>query len=126
MGVEFLTETDFRDFSNPGVTSRQLLSPHNSRSSRVTITHVMVEPGGIQPRHIHPASEQTWVALSGDGELLLDGDETRPFRAGQVVRFEEGDVHGLQVIGETPFIYISVTSPPIDFSDIYASKKPGP
>lgn len=123
--MEFLTEADFRDFSNPGVTSRQLLSPYNSRSSRVTITHVMVEPGGTQPRHTHPASEQIWIALSGDGELLLDGDETRPFRAGQVVRFEEGDVHGLQVTGETPFIYISVTSPPIDFSDIYASEQSG-
>ncbi|WP_151702255.1 cupin domain-containing protein [Nitrincola alkalilacustris] len=121
--MEFLTEANFRDFVNPGVVSRQLLSPHNSRSSRVTITHVTVEPGGSQPRHAHPASEQIWIALSGEGMLLLDQDETLPFRAGQVVRFEEGDVHGLQVTGAMPFIYMSVTSPPLDFSDIYESEQ---
>jgi hypothetical protein len=71
--MEFFTETLFKTLANPGVASVQLLSPHNSRSTRLTVTRVTVEPGATQPRHVHDASEQVWIALSGSGRLLLDG-----------------------------------------------------
>lgn len=120
--MEFLTEADFARFSNPGVTSLQLLSPRNSRSARVTITRVHVKPGAMQPRHVHESSEQIWVALEGTGTLLLDGNATRPFEAGDVARFTDGDVHGFANTGGAPFVYLSVTSPPINFDHAYADK----
>ncbi len=117
--MEFLTEDDFRVLSNPGVTSIQLLSPHNSTSDRLTITRVVVEPGSEQPRHQHASSEQVWIALAGAGTLLLDGQREATFAAGQVVRFADGDVHGFINCGTEPFVYLSVTAPPIDFSYAY-------
>jgi quercetin dioxygenase-like cupin family protein len=122
--MEFFTESDFTPLRNPGVTSMQIVSPHNSQSARVTITRVTMEPGATQPRHHHQSSEQVWVALEGAGLLLLGDGATRGFKAGEVARFAEGDVHGFDNIGSAPFVYLSVTSPPINFD--YAYKQKGP
>jgi len=117
--MEFLNPESFKQLSNPGVQSTQLLSPHNSASNRVTITSVTVEPGAEQPRHTHKTSEQVWIAVEGSGTLLLEGDATLAFHQGQVVRFQDGDVHGFRNTSAAPFKYISITSPPIDFSYAY-------
>ncbi len=117
--MEFLTEAEFKRLSNPGVTSLQLLSPHNSGSARITITRVTVEPGAVQPRHAHATSEQVWIALAGSGTLLLGDGQTRTFTAGEVVRFADGDVHGFENTGAEAFVYLSITSPPINFDYAY-------
>ncbi len=119
--MEFFEETDFMTLSNPGVVSEQLISPHRSASRRLTITRVTVEPGAVQDRHAHEASEQVWIALSGTGELLLGDAQVRGFKSGQVARFEAGDVHGFANTGNTPFVYLAVTAPPIRFDDAYES-----
>ena len=121
--MEFITEDKIRALSNPGVTSLQLLSPHNSKSSRITITRVTVQPGASQPPHAHKASEQVWVAVSGSGNLLLAGGERRRISAGEVVRFADGDIHGFENTGNEPFVYMSVTAPPIDFGYAYREAK---
>ena len=120
--MEFLTEAEFTRLSNPGVTSLQLLSPHNSPSARVTITRVTVAPGAGQPRHAHASSEQVWIALAGAATLLIGDGKTRPLAAGEVVRFADGDVHGVKNAGTEPFVYLSVTSPPINFDYAYRNK----
>ena len=104
-----------------GVASHQLLSPENSASMRITVTKVVVDPGAVNPRHRHPASEQVWVALRGSGTLLLADDATAPFAAGDIARFADGDMHGFQNTGTDPFEYVAVTAPPIDFRDAYAA-----
>ena len=107
--------------SNSGVTSEQLLTPENSLSRRVTVTRVTVAPGRKSPRHVHANSEQIWVALRGSARLLLQGSTTEPFAEGDVVRFVEGDVHGLENPGAEAFVYLAVTSPPINFRAAYAA-----
>ena len=106
--------------SNGGVTSHQLIFPENSTSERVTITRVLIAPGGRNPPHRHAASEQIWVALRGTGRLLLDHGESLVFGAGDVVRFEDNDLHGFENTGDSEFEYLSVTSPPVNFRGAYA------
>lgn len=118
--MEFIEASAIKALSNPGVVSKQLLNPENSKSERVTITRVAVEDGAEQPRHTHPSSEQIWVALAGAGTLLLADGAERPFAAGDVVRFADGDVHGLRNDSGSPFEYMSITSPPINFRAAYA------
>ncbi len=118
--MEFINKEDIVALSNPGIVSRQLLNPKNSSSARVTITEVHLEPGACQPRHTHDASEQIWYATKGTGKLLLANDKTQDFRAGDVARFADKDVHGLLNDGEEEFVYISVTAPPIDFGYAYS------
>ena len=76
-----------------------------------------------QSRHSHEFSEQIWYALKGNGRLLLANDNEQKFTEGDVVRFEAGDIHGLYNDSDEEFVYISVTTPPIDFS--YAYKEIG-
>lgn len=118
--MEFIPGSEVKVFSNSGVDSHQLLFPENSASVRVTITKVVVAPGATSPRHRHETSEQIWVAIAGAGTLLLGDARTQPFQAGDVVRFAEGDVHGFTNSGANPFVYLSVTSPPINFRQAYA------
>ena len=121
--MEFITGDNIVGLSNPGVVSRQLLNPDNSSSKRVTITEVHLEVGACQPRHSHDASEQIWYGTKGNGTLLLDNEEEKAFKAGDVVRFADQDVHGLLNDGDTEFVYISVTAPPINFGYAYKEKK---
>jgi len=121
--MEFIGRDSIPTLSNPGVRSRQLLSPANSASTRVTITEVHLAPGASQPRHTHAVSEQIWYALAGTGALLLDDGAEKPFAAGDAVRFADGDVHGLRNDGDGEFVYLSVTAPPIDFGYAYRDKR---
>ena len=121
--MEFIKSTEIKELSNPGVVSRQLLNPDNSKSTRVTITEVHLEAGASQPRHIHETSEQIWYAVKGRGKLLLENDAVMPFCEGDVVRFADNDVHGLLNDGKDEFIYISVTAPPIHFGYAYYKEK---
>jgi quercetin dioxygenase-like cupin family protein len=120
--VELIRAEAITQLTNSGVTSRQLLFPENSRSARVTITHVTVQPGAKNPPHRHTASEQVWVALRGNAQLLLEGDSVLPFTQGDVVRFEEGELHGLENNASSEFEYLSVTSPPTNFRAAYEKK----
>jgi mannose-6-phosphate isomerase-like protein (cupin superfamily) len=120
--MEHLKPQQFVTLAIPGVTSTQIISPHNSQSPRVTITRVIVAPGAIQPPHAHPSSEQIWYAQSGSGVLLLADGRTTPICAGEVVRFAESEIHGFENTGAAAFEYISVTSPPINFDYAYANK----
>ena len=119
--MEFINRENIKELSIPGVVSIQLINPENSKSERVTITEVHLEVGASQPRHKHDTSEQIWYAVQGKGKLLLADDEEIIFGAGDVVRFADNDIHGLFNDGDSEFVYISVTSPPIDFG--YAYKK---
>lgn len=121
--MEFISGKQIIQLSNPGVISRQLLNPDNSTSQRVTITEVHLQPGAVQPRHKHEASEQIWYAMQGMGKLLLAENAEKEFSAGDVVRFADREIHGLSNIGDTEFIYLSVTSPPVDFGYAYQDKK---
>lgn len=120
--MEYISKNEIKSLSNIGVVSRQLLNPDNSESNRVTITEVHLEPLAEQPRHIHETSEQIWYALKGTGLLLLSGNNEKAFSAGDVVRFAEGDTHGLLNNSNEEFIYISVTTPPINFEYAYKNK----
>ena len=118
--MEIVRKNAITTLSNSGVQSEQLLFPENSPSRRVTLTRVTVQPGAINPPHRHPASEQIWVALEGSGILLLEDDRREPIAAGDVVRFADGDLHGFSNSGEMPFVYLSVTSPPVNFRAAYS------
>jgi quercetin dioxygenase-like cupin family protein len=120
--MEIIRREEVVVLANPGIASHQLLSPRNSASSRLTITRVVLQPGATNARHRHDASEQVWIALSGSGILLLAGDATLPFAEGAVVRFVEGEIHGLHNAGPETFEYLAVTAPPLDFRAAYATQ----
>ena len=120
--MEIIRTDETTTLSNSGVTSCQLIFPENSRSERITITRVRVAPGAQNPPHRHSSSEQIWVALRGSGQLLLEDGEKLDFGVGDVVRFEDNDLHGFENTSEFEFEYLSVTSPAMNFRGAYAGK----
>jgi quercetin dioxygenase-like cupin family protein len=121
--MEFIKHNDIKVLQNDGFESHQLIFPENSSSQRVTITRVYVQPGATNQRHFHERSEQIWIALTGKGELLLEDDRTMLFEPGDVVRFSDGDIHGLHNISDGIFEYLAVTAPPINFRSAYKGER---
>ena len=113
--MDFINRNDVVALNSDFQTSYQLLWNENSKSERLTITKVQVFPGKTNSRHIHKSSEQIWIVLKGKGTLLLENDQTKEISEGDVVRFEDGETHGILNNSNDEFIYISVTSPPINF-----------
>jgi quercetin dioxygenase-like cupin family protein len=89
----------------------------------VTVTRVTVAPGAEQPRHAHPASEQIWIVEQGAADMLLAGDRVRRIGAGEVVRTPAGEIHGLHNDTGEPFVYLAITTPPVDFRPAYRTAR---
>lgn len=111
--MDLIRREDLRTRASGELELQTLLDPENSGCRRLTLTRVTTPPGTTSPRHAHDAAEQIWIALHGEGTLLLADDRTAPFRAGDVARFAEGDAHGFTNTGTEPFVHIAVTAPPI-------------
>lgn len=111
--MELIRREDIPTVPGTGVMLEHLLYAGNSASQRVTLTRVTTPPGATSPPHAHAVSEQVWIALAGAGTLLLEGGRTETFRAGDVVRFADGDLHGFTNTGAEPFVHIAVTAPAV-------------
>jgi quercetin dioxygenase-like cupin family protein len=71
-----------------------------------------VGPGQRIAAHIHPAGQDTWTILSGQGEYQIEASGTSlPISAGDVVVAQTGCVHGVYNNGVEPLKFISVVSP---------------
>jgi quercetin dioxygenase-like cupin family protein len=121
--IQRLSAADFTTLGNPGFRSVQMVWPTNAPDARVTITRVTMEPGATSARHSHPASEQIWLIEQGDALLLMADGQTDRLRAGDVVRTPAGAIHGVANTGAGPLVYLSVTTPPQDFSPAYKRAK---
>lgn len=121
--VEVIATEDCTTLINEGFTSLQLLWPKNSPEAKATITRVTMEPGAVSGRHSHKTSEQIWVVEKGTGMLLLDAGHERPLKAGDIVRTPTAEIHGVRNIGDGEFIYLSITTPPQDFTSAYRSSR---
>ncbi len=97
--------------------------PKNAPEARVTITRVTMEPGAVSARHAHPASEQIWLIEQGSALLLMADGQTDGLRAGDVVRTPAGTIHGVANTGSEPFVYLTVTTPPQDFTPAYQGRQ---
>jgi quercetin dioxygenase-like cupin family protein len=117
--MQILKPSQMPVLRNSGIESEQLLFPESCPEAQVTVTRVTVPPGATSPRHAHPDSEQVWVAVSGRGTLLLADNQETPLQEGEVLRLAPGDVHGFFNSSEHPFVYISVTTPPLNFRPAY-------
>jgi quercetin dioxygenase-like cupin family protein len=94
--------------AHPTAPVRRILSG----SVEQAVVAWQVEPGQRIEAHRHPAGQDTWIVLEGEGLYQSDAEGTRtPVRAGQVVIAPPGAVHGLENTGTVPFKFLSVVSP---------------
>lgn len=65
--------------------------PHTA-NQEVAVYHVEYEPGGINPRHLHPAAV-TFHILSGTGIWQEEGESPVTLRAGDSLLVPAGTTH---------------------------------
>lgn len=71
-----------------------------------------VKPGQSIKPHRHPAGQDTWTILAGEGEYVFnEAGETTKVKAGDVVVAHTNEVHGLHNTGANPVYFISVVAP---------------
>ena len=83
-----------------------------TQSAESVVVAWCVLPGQRIASHVHPAGQDTWTILSGEGEYFLDAHGTsRRICAGHVAVAHTGCVHGVLNTGAQPLLFISVVSP---------------
>ena len=71
-----------------------------------------VEPGQSIAAHTHPAGQDTWTILSGEGQYQVDAmGNTVAVVPGDVVVARTGQVHGVLCTSLEPLRFISVVAP---------------
>ncbi|GAB3837306.1 cupin domain-containing protein [Dactylosporangium cerinum] len=82
---------------------RQLSSPCEA------VEWASIPAGGISGEHLHSRTEESYLILSGQGELLLDG-VAHPVRAGSLALTGIGHTHGLRNVGDSDLDWLVVES----------------
>ena len=71
------------------------------RAPNFAMREFELDPGGHTPRHFHPYEHEIYV-LQGEG-AIVDSDQERPLRPGDVVYVAPDDVHQFRNTGRGPF-----------------------
>ena len=87
---------------NPGIKRTIVYTGDVSVPGReAKIASVEIAPGANAGRHTHPGDEITYV-MSGEGELLVDGQPPLKFKAGDGFVVKAGSKHDARNTGTEP------------------------
>jgi quercetin dioxygenase-like cupin family protein len=71
-----------------------------------------VKPGQRISPHVHPAGQDTWTVIAGEGEYQIDASgATVRIAAGDIAVAPIGAVHGVRNTGSQVLVFVSVVSP---------------
>lgn len=88
-------------------------------SRNMSVTWIDVPSGVDQELHSHEESEQVYVISSGSGTMTVAGD-TQEVSAGDLVMVPPATDHSIANDGDTDLCCVSVQSPPVTVSEVYA------
>jgi mannose-6-phosphate isomerase-like protein (cupin superfamily) len=93
-------------------------------SRNMSVTWIDVPPGIDQELHSHEESEQVYVISSGSGTMTVAGD-TQEVTAGDLIMVPPATDHSIANGGSTDLCCVSVQSPPVTVSEVYAPTAAG-
>ncbi|MDN5345199.1 MAG: hypothetical protein PWQ18_1313 [Clostridia bacterium] len=70
-----------------------------------------VPPGEEVVAHWHPATDDAWIIIAGEGEYYLGGGVTHPIKAGMVALAARGEIHGVRATGPEPLVFVAISAP---------------
>jgi quercetin dioxygenase-like cupin family protein len=83
-----------------------------TESAEAVVVAWYVKPGQRIAAHLHPAGQDTWTILSGQGDYQTDpSGSSLAITAGDVLIAPKGCLHGVLNRGQEPLTFISVVSP---------------
>lgn len=108
-------ETSERVFSSAAFMQPSEGDPIRSvvvQTADAVVVAWLVLPGQRIAAHVHPAGQDTWTVLSGQGQYQTSAEGgLRTICAGDVAVAYTGCVHGVRNTGTEPLRFISVVSP---------------
>ena len=93
--------------------SKAIVSPETVGSRFFDHRISSYEPGAHVESHVHKVQEQIYHVLSGEGVLMVDGEQ-RLVRANDVTFIPPGVIHEFHCTGTDPLVFLVITSPPTD------------
>ncbi|MGB3277293.1 MAG: cupin domain-containing protein [Castellaniella sp.] len=93
--------------------SKAIVTPERSGSRFFDYRMSCYEPGAYVESHVHKVQEQIYHVISGEGILVVDGEE-RLVRANDVTHIPPGVVHEFHCTGTETLVFLVITSPPMD------------
>ena len=82
--------------ATPGVKRKILSQIDGPTPGYVTVAvELEIEAGAVVARHTHPGIEST-VFTAGAGELLIDGQPAKAFKAGDAIQVPAGTIHSVK------------------------------
>ncbi|MEX0792529.1 MAG: cupin domain-containing protein [Pirellulaceae bacterium] len=106
MKVQHFETPQAQSVEMPGVEGcqvRQLITQQDGAPG-FAMRQFEVAPGGYTPHHSHPYEHEVFV-IEGNGEVL-EGDQPKPIRAGDVVYVAPDEVHQFRNSGTTPLKFL--------------------
>ena len=94
-----------------------LLAKGDVPDNRLAATWVEVAVSGKQIPHNHPEI-QVYIIVAGTGRMLV-GEEHKDVSAGELIYIPSGLMHGIENIGDTALIYVTVANPAFDYTEAY-------
>ena len=83
------------------IAGRASTDPAEPIGPGLTMFYQTFQPGYGVPRHLHTAGDEILTILSGDADVLLDGD-VRQAKAGASIVVPSGTVHSFRNTGPGP------------------------
>jgi quercetin dioxygenase-like cupin family protein len=106
MRVKSHTEVPANDVTMEGASGCRVrwLIGEGDQAPTFAMREFEVEPGGHTPKHAHDYEHEVFV-LTGEG-IVMEGDQERPLRAGDVVYVAPNDVHQFRNTGGAPMRFL--------------------
>lgn len=95
-----------KDNPSPGAVSQPMTNGELGAVS-LTITEVLLPPGGEIPLHVHPGHEESIIILEGELEAVV-GEEHEVVTAGNAVLAPDGVKHALVNRSDSPATILAV------------------
>jgi len=112
-----VNERDVQEQELPGRMLRWVITPDTNGPSQCASCVIRVMPGQcVRPAHEHPASEELLYIVSGNGEVLIDG-ESAIVSEGTEVFFPTGSVHMLRNTGQDEMKVVCFYAPPTTLAE---------
>ncbi len=92
-----------------GTVYRTLLSADQTGGA-IGIFESVSGPGGGPPRHVHEAEDETFVVMSGQLEVWIDG-HSRICGPDEAAFVPRGTPHAFRVVGAEPSRHLTIVTP---------------